>query len=107
MGPVHVRRLVARPVLGAAAAGTGSLLGAAGGSVAAAAYFARKVVTPDELQPDDVEILGHDDDSVTFRATPETRAEGRYGVWLDGGVGHARIGAILESDDTTVTRQIG
>src|SRR4051794_28645203 len=38
-GPVQVRRLVSRPVLVAAAAGTGSVLGAVGGSVAAAAYF--------------------------------------------------------------------
>jgi uncharacterized protein len=93
-------------VLVAAAAVTGSLLGAAGGSVAAAAYFARKVITPDELQPDDVEIVGHDVDRITFRATQETRAEGRYGVWLDGGAGHARVGAVLESDDATVTRRL-
>ncbi len=57
---MQLRRLVSRPVLVAAAAGTGSVLGAAGGSVAAAAYFARKVITPDELQPDDVEIVRHD-----------------------------------------------
>jgi hypothetical protein len=103
---VQVRRLVSRPVLVAAAAGTGSLLGAAGGSVAAAAYFARKVITPDELQPDDVAILRHDDESVTFAAAPDPVVPGRYGVWLDGGAGHARVGDILESDATSVTRRL-
>ncbi|GGM83649.1 hypothetical protein GCM10009721_05350 [Terrabacter tumescens] len=103
---MQVRRLVSRPVLVAAAAGTGSVLGAAGGSVAAAAYFARKVITPDELQPDDVEILRHDGESVTFAVTPETVVPGRYGVWLDGGAGHARVGDIISSDTTSVTRRL-
>ena len=93
-------------MLVAAAAGTGSLLGAASGSVAAAAYFARKVITPDELQPDDVAILRHDADSVTFAAAADPVVPGRYGVWLDGGEGHARVGDILESDATSVTRRL-
>jgi pimeloyl-ACP methyl ester carboxylesterase len=103
---VQVRRLVSRPVLVAAAAGTGSVLGAAGGSVAAAAYFARRVITPDELQPDDVEILRHDADTVTFGVTPETVVPGRYGVWLDGGAGHARVGEIVDADPSSVTRRL-
>jgi pimeloyl-ACP methyl ester carboxylesterase len=103
---VQVRRLVSRPVLVAAAAGTGSVLGAAGGSVAAAAYFARRVITPDELQPDDVEILRHDAETVTFAVTPETVVPGRYGVWLDGGAGHARVGGIVDADPESVTRRL-
>lgn len=103
---MQVRRLVSKPVLVAAAAGTGSLLGAASGSVAAAAYFARKVITPDELQPDDVSILRHDAESVTFAAAPDPVVPGRYGVWLDGGAGHARVGEILNSDATSVTRRL-
>jgi pimeloyl-ACP methyl ester carboxylesterase len=93
-------------VLAVAAAGTGSVLGAATGSVAAAAYFARRVLTPDELQPDNVVILGRDDSAVTFAATPDTVAEGRYGVWLDGGLGHARVGEVLEVDAESVTRRL-
>jgi len=103
---VQVRRLVSRPVLVAAAAGTGSVLGAVGGSVAAAAYFARRVITPDELQPDDVEILRHDAETVTFAVTPETVVPGRYGVWLDGGAGHARVGEIVDADPESVTRRL-
>lgn len=103
---MQLRRLVSRPVLVAAAAGTGSVLGAAGGSVAAAAYFARKVITPDELQPDDVEIVRHDAESVTLAPTPDTILPGRFGVWLDGGAGHARVGEILGTDATSVTRRL-
>ena len=103
---MQVRRLVSRPVLVAAAAGTGSVIGAAGGSVAAAAYFARRVITPDELQPDDVEIVRHDAATVTFGVTPETLVPGRYGVWLDGGAGHARVGEIVDADPVSVTRRL-
>lgn len=103
---MQVRRLVSRPVLVAAAAGTGSVLGAASGSVAAAAYFARRVLTPDELQPENLTILRRDDDTVTFAAMPDTVVPGRYGVWLDGGTGHARVGDIVESDARSVTRRL-
>jgi hypothetical protein len=105
-GPVQVRRLVSRPVLVAAAAGTGSVLGAASGSVAAAAYFARRVLTPDEQKPEDLTILRHDDETVTFAAAPDPVVDGRYGVWLDGGTGHARVGDIVESDARSVTRRL-
>ena len=97
---------MSRPVLVAAAAGTGSVLGAASGSVAAAAYFARRVITPDELQPDDVAILRHDAETVTFATSPDPVVPGRYGVWLDGGAGHARVGDILERDARSVTRRL-
>jgi pimeloyl-ACP methyl ester carboxylesterase len=105
-GLVRWRSLVSRPVLVAAAAGTGSVLGAATGSVAAAAYFARRVLTPDELQPDDVVILDHDDSTVTFASGPDPLVSGRYGVWLDGGLGHARVGDIVAQDAGSVTRRL-
>ena len=106
MGPVQWRKVVSRPVLVAAAVSSGSAVGAAAGSVAAAAYFARRVLTPDELQPDNVMILGHDADSVTFTATLDTTGPGRYGVWLAGGLGHARVGEVLREDALTVTREL-
>ena len=106
MGPVQWRKVVSRPVLVAAAVGGGSAVGAATGSVAAAAYFARRVLTPDELQPDNVLILDHDADSVTFTATLDTTGPGRYGVWLAGGLGHARVGQLLIEDAMTVTREL-
>jgi pimeloyl-ACP methyl ester carboxylesterase len=66
--------------------------------VSAAAYFARKVLTPDLLKSDDTQILGIEDDSVSLGLTPETVQPGRYGLWFDGGQGHARVGAVLEVD---------
>jgi pimeloyl-ACP methyl ester carboxylesterase len=68
------------------------------GTVGAAAYFARRVLTPDRLKPDDTWILSIDDDSVTLQLTPESGQPGRYGLWFDGGQGHARVGSILEAD---------
>jgi hypothetical protein len=38
--------------------------------------------------------------------TPDTVVPGRYGVWLDGGTGHARIGQILEQSETSVSRTL-
>lgn len=100
------RNPLTRPVLVAGAAGGGSVLGAAAGSVAAAAWFARRVLTPDELQPDDVMILSHGEETVTFATGPDPVVPGRYGVWLDGGAGHARVGDIVAQDAESVTRTL-
>lgn len=80
----------------AAGVATAALSGA--GSVGAATYFARRVLTPDRLKPDDVQILAVADDSVTLGLTVETRQPGRYGLWFDGGEGHARVGAVQGLD---------
>ncbi len=106
MGPVEERQRVPRPLLAAAAAGAGTAVGAAAGSVAAAAYFARRVLTPDELQPDDVVVLECDEQTVRFAAAPDPVVPGRYGLWLDGGLGHARVGEIVAVDDASVTRRL-
>ncbi len=70
----------------------------AAGAVSAATYFARRVLTPDRLRPDDTQILAIEDDSVTLGLTPETEQPGRFGFWFDGGSGHARVGAVLDLD---------
>ena len=77
----------------------GAAAGVAATAVSAAAtYFARKVLTPDRLRPDDTEILLVEDDALTLGLTPATAQPGRYGLWLDGGQGHVRLGAVLEVD---------
>ena len=91
-----IRRVAPKSLVAAGAAGVAALALSAVGVVSAATYFARKIVTPDVLKPDDIKILGFDDDSVTLGLTPETEQPGRYGLWFDGGQGHARVGAILE-----------
>src|SRR3954462_3671929 len=87
---------------GALAAGAASAIMAgvsAAGSLGAATYFARRVVTPDPRRPDDTEILAVAVDRVTLGLTAETGVRGRYGLWLDGGRGHARVGEVLDVDD--------
>ncbi len=64
-----------------------------------ALYFARRVLTPDPRRPDDCYLHVIHTDSVTLGLTPETLAPGRYGLWLDGGAGHLRVGEVLEVDE--------
>ncbi len=71
-----------------------------------ATYFTRRVVTPLAEKPDDMEVLEVHDDRVVLGVTPDTVVPGRYGIWLDGGTGHARIGDVLHRDATTVTRAL-
>jgi alpha-beta hydrolase superfamily lysophospholipase len=103
--PAHP--LLRAAVRGAAVGGGLAVLAGAATS-SAAAYFARRVVTPDRHRPDDVEVLSVGPGTVTLRATPETVSPGRYGLWLDKGAGHARVGEVLERDDAarTVTRRL-
>ncbi len=81
-----------------AAVGATSALASAAGSLAGAAYVARKVLTPDPRRPDDVvvrEVAAH---SVLLDTSADTVVSGRYGLWLDGGRGHCRIGDVLDLD---------
>lgn len=85
----------------AAAVGTAVAGGAAlGGAVSmgTATYFAHRVITPEHEKKDDVTVVSTDREAgtITLRADPQTTSQGRYGLWLDGGVGHARIGEVLE-----------
>ncbi len=84
----------------AGASGAAVVGAAVGGSLATATYFARRVLTPDQRRPDDTRILAVDGDEVTLAVSPETVVPGRYGLWLDGGAGHARVGDILRRDDS-------
>lgn len=94
------RRAVARrAALGAVAAGGSVAALGALSSISAATYFARRVLTPDRLRPDDTPILAVGDDSLTLGVTPETVVPGRYGLWLDDAAGHCRVGDILELDE--------
>ena len=99
---------VVRAAVTGAAVGAGLALAVGGAVSAAAAYFARRIVTPDRVKPDDVQVLSVGAGTVTLGATEETVAPGRYGLWLDGGAGHARVGAVTEHDPHagTVTREL-
>ncbi|HET8600534.1 MAG TPA: alpha/beta fold hydrolase [Segeticoccus sp.] len=94
-----------------AAAGVGlGGLGAVGvGSLGLATYFARKVVTPDVDKPDNVVVRAVDraGGTVTLDANEDTVAPGQYGLWLQGGEGHARLGEVVAGQAAgSVTRTL-
>ncbi|WP_284761382.1 alpha/beta fold hydrolase [Curtobacterium sp. MEB011] len=87
--------------LAAAAVGTAVI----GGFVAA---VARAVVTPDRKRNERVPIHAVDPvrKTVTIERTADTEPQGRYSLWFGGGTGHMRVGEVLGTTDTTVTRRI-
>ncbi len=91
-----------RHIAGAAAAG--ALVGSFG-ATGLAAFFARKVVTP-EPPAEDITIQEFSDLTVTLDANDETTAPGRYGLWSGGGATHARLGDVLLADRRRVTREL-
>ena len=96
-----------------AAAATGIGWVASAGCVGLAAYVLRRLTSPEE-RADDVlvhEVRGpdaHGAPAVVLTATEETIAPGRYGLWLLGGSGHARLGDVLAVDEAAgrVTREL-
>ena len=95
-------------VTATAAVGATTAVASGAGSLAAAAYFARRVLTPDRHRPDDVLIRSAGSTSVVLGVTPETVVPGRYGLWIEDGFGHVRIGDILGVDTAsgTVEREL-
>jgi len=102
--PVGPRPLTTALVVGGTALSTGLLLSALVSAVAA--FFVRRVLTPERLKPDDTEVLSVGPGTVTVRATDETVARGRYGLRLAGGASHALLGEVLRADGPTVTREL-
>jgi pimeloyl-ACP methyl ester carboxylesterase len=97
------RRVSSKNLAAAAAAGGSAVVLSVAGILGAATYLARKIVTPDRLRPDDIRILGVQDDSLNLALTAESGEPGRYGLWFDGGRGHARVGAVLDPDEVSGT----
>lgn len=82
----------------------GSALVGGLGSLGAASYFARRVLTPAGEGPTDHVVLALDDATVTLSRTVDSEVPGRYGLWDETRSAHLRMGEILASDETTVTR---
>lgn len=98
------------PWLAAGRIAAGGLGGAAvlGGllSLGAATVFARRVLTPPDEMPTDLEVLAVDDDTVTLTRSVDTEVMGRYGLWDAERTGHIRMGQITAMTRTTVTREV-
>ena len=94
---------------GGAGAGVGAVISVA--SSGRAAYFARRIVVP-ENAPEELDILHIDGFSPNMRihlpADEETTVPGTYGLYFSQGTGHAVIGDIVEYDprSQTVSREI-
>ncbi len=109
MSPLKPPRQPGRRAARVAAISGAATVGlAVGGSIAGASLFARRVLTPDARRPDDTTVVAVTDTHVTFSLAMETVVPGRYGLWLDGGAGHARVGDIVHRDDDarTVVREL-
>lgn len=99
-----------------ALAGAGGALAlasaAAASSSALAAYFARRIVTPERVKAEDEEVLAVQGEGaerrVILRATAETRVEGEYSLFFDRGAGHVRLGPLEDyaPEESTVTRPV-
>lgn len=95
-------------MLGLTLGPVGATLGLASAWAAVTVYASRVIVTPPRRRDDDLEILGVAEDATTvrLRSTPETRVEGRYGLWFSGDAGFARLGDIVARDSRSVTRVV-
>lgn len=98
-------------VLGAAAAGVGSLA-VVTATAGLAAYFARRVVTPEKQRVDDLAILAVIPDGpklqVVLEATADTIIDGTYGLYFNDSRAHAIIGPIISyvPREGSVTREV-
>uniref|UniRef100_A0A942T103 Alpha/beta fold hydrolase n=1 Tax=Neobacillus citreus TaxID=2833578 RepID=A0A942T103_9BACI len=95
---------------GLVALGAGVAVAAVGAAVIGGfvAAVARAVVTPDRKRTERVPIHAVDPvrRTVTLERTADTELDGRYSLWFGGGTGHMRVGEVLGTTDTSVTRRI-
>lgn len=86
-----------------------SIVGAAAVATATVSVIvARKVLVPPSRREEDVAILSVDLDAglLELDSTADSRLPGDYSFWFSRESGHARIGEIVASTPTTVTRRI-
>lgn len=87
-----------------------TMAAASAGWLGAGAYLARLLLTPERSRPDNVLVTAVDEEAgtLTLEANVETVVPGRYGLWVGGGTGHARLGDIVDHDAQagTVTRPV-
>jgi alpha-beta hydrolase superfamily lysophospholipase len=86
-----------------------SLVGAAAVATAALSVIvARKVIVPPSRREEDVAIRSVDLEAglIVLDATADSRLRGEYSFWFTRESGHARIGEIVATTPTTVTRRI-
>jgi alpha-beta hydrolase superfamily lysophospholipase len=77
-------------------------------TAALSVVVARKVIIPPSRREEDVEIRSVDLDAgvIVLDSTPDSRLRGQYSFWFTRETGHARLGEIVATTPTTVTRRI-
>lgn len=95
-----------RVVVGALVASGAAVVIGAIATAAVVIAVARTVITPPRRWSEKVRILALGTGTVTLSRTTDTSLAGTYGLWFDGGGGHARVGPILSETDATVTREL-
>lgn len=103
MTDTPARSRARRAATAGVAVGATTAVASGAGSVAAAAWFARRVLTPDRHRPDDVVVRATRASTVVLGLTAETVVPGRYGLWIDDGFGHVRLGDVVGLDAATGT----
>jgi pimeloyl-ACP methyl ester carboxylesterase len=99
--PTAMRVLTGSVIVAGVLAAAGSLvLGAV------SVIVARKVITPSKRRLEDIRILSSTETTITLSCTLDTLLPGTYSLWFARGSGHAKIGDILETTPTSVTRAL-
>lgn len=93
-----------RAARGGLTALAGAVSFAAVATTVVSAVLAHVLVTPPKRKRDDVKILALDEHSITVNRTLDTELPGRYALWV--GDRLVRIGEIIDSTASTVTRQL-
>ena len=86
----------------------GFLLTAATASVFLISTVARRVVTPARKRAKETDVLALNPESgtITLGRNPDTALPGRYGLWFAADDRYLKLGPILSSDASTVTRSL-
>lgn len=105
------RRAVSLPFVTAirvsAAVVGGAVLFAAGAIGAASLLMAKRVVTPSTRTPDvKIESFDLKAQTITLSRTPDSELPGRYGLHVEGTPHYVKLGAVLASTESTVTRKL-
>jgi pimeloyl-ACP methyl ester carboxylesterase len=102
----HPDSIAGRIVGGVALGVVGLAALAAAAAATLTVRIAREVVTPPKTREEDIRVIALSESTITLSTTKDSLLPGRYGLWFDGGDGHAHIGPVVQADAAGVTREL-